>query len=89
LSVIVRLAVRVPEAKGVKVMLIVHFAPAATELPQVLVWAKSPAFVPAIAMLLVMLRVELPGLLSVTVPEALGVPMLGLEKLRLVGERLA
>jgi hypothetical protein len=39
LSVIVRLAVSVPRAKGVKVTLIVQLASAATEPPQVLVWA--------------------------------------------------
>jgi hypothetical protein len=39
LSVIVRLAVSVPRAKGAKVMLIAQFASAATEPPQVLVWA--------------------------------------------------
>jgi len=38
LSVIVRLAVLVPLAEGVKVTLIAQFAPAATELPQVLLW---------------------------------------------------
>ena len=46
LSVRVTAAVRVPVAVGVKVTLIVQLAPAATELPQVLVWAKSPGLVP-------------------------------------------
>ena len=41
-------AVRLPLAEGVKVTLIVQFAPTATELPHVLVWAKSPALAPVI-----------------------------------------
>jgi hypothetical protein len=39
LSVIASVAVRVPPAVGVKVTLIVQVPPAATELPQVLLWA--------------------------------------------------
>jgi hypothetical protein len=39
LSVMVRLAVRVPRAEGEKVMLIGQLAAAATELPQILLWA--------------------------------------------------
>ena len=42
LSVTVSVPVRAPTTVGVKVALIVHLVPAATELPQVLVWAKSP-----------------------------------------------
>src|SRR5258708_9997162 len=42
LSVMLRVPVRLPDAVGVNVTLMVQFAPAATELPQVLVWAKSP-----------------------------------------------
>src|SRR5437879_13178084 len=42
LSVIVRVPVRFPPAAGVNVMLMVQLAPAATLLPQVLVWVKSP-----------------------------------------------
>jgi hypothetical protein len=59
-------AVRVPEAEGVKVTLIVQLAPAATELPHALVCAKSPALVPVTAML-VMFKVALPVLRRVTV----------------------
>jgi hypothetical protein len=51
---------------GLKVTLIVHLPLAATELPQSLLWAKSPAFVPVIARL-VMLNVALPLLVRVTV----------------------
>jgi hypothetical protein len=58
-------AVRLPLAVGVKVTLMVQLPPAATELPQVLVCAKSPALVPAIATLL-MLKAALPALLKVT-----------------------
>jgi hypothetical protein len=59
-------AVRLPLAVGVNLTLIVQFPPAATELPQLLLWAKSPAFVPVIARL-VMLNVALPLLVRVTV----------------------
>ena len=51
LSVILIEAVRLPEAVGVNVTLIVQVAFAATTLPQVLVWAKSPALVPVTEML--------------------------------------
>jgi len=43
-------AVRVPTAVGVNVALMVHVPLAATELPQVLVTAKSPGFVPVVVM---------------------------------------
>jgi hypothetical protein len=59
-------AVRLPLAEGVNVTLIVQFPPAATELPQLLVCEKSPAFVPVIATL-VMLNTVLPPLVRVTV----------------------
>ena len=39
LSVTVRLAFRVPVAVGLKVTLMAQLAPAATELPQLLLWA--------------------------------------------------
>jgi hypothetical protein len=64
LSEIVTVALRVPIAIGVKVTLIVQLAPTATELPHVLVCAKSPALAPVMAMLL-MLNVVLPVLLNV------------------------
>jgi nicotinamidase-related amidase len=66
LSVTVRAAVRDPLAVGVKVTLIEQLAPAATELPHVLVWAKSLGLVPVRAML-VMVKAALPVLLRVRV----------------------
>ena len=50
---------------GLNVTLIVQLLPAATELPQVFVWVKSPGFVPVTAML-VMLSVPVPVLVRVT-----------------------
>jgi hypothetical protein len=46
-------AVRVPAAVGEKFTFILHFAPGASELGHLLVCAKSVAFVPVIAMLLI------------------------------------
>ena len=66
LSVMVTLPERVPTTVGVKVTEIVHLAPARTVLPQVLVSLKSP-----LAAMLVMLRVVVPVLVSVTVWAAL------------------
>jgi hypothetical protein len=60
--VIVIEPVREPVAVGVKVTLRVQLAPAAMLEPQVLVWAKSP-----LAVMLVIARVALPVLFSVTV----------------------
>jgi hypothetical protein len=51
LSVIVTEAVRAPTAVGVKFTAMVQLAPAATELPHVLAWAKSLLSIPVIAML--------------------------------------
>ena len=58
-------AVRVPPAVGLNVTLMEQLAPAATELPQLFDWAKSPALEPDIEIPL-MLNVMLPGLLRVT-----------------------
>ena len=66
LSVMLTEAERLPLAVGVKVTLIVQLLLAATELPQVLVWAKSLALAPVIARL-VMLKAAVPVLLRVTV----------------------
>jgi hypothetical protein len=66
-------AARPPAAEGVKVTLIVQLPPAATELPQLLVWAKSPELDPKTAML-VTVRAELPELVSVTACAALATP---------------
>ena len=76
LSVMVTLALRLPVAVGVKVTLIVQFAPAAKVLEllgQVLVCAKSPLLVPLRPMLL-MVKAAVPLLVSVTVCAALVVP---------------
>jgi hypothetical protein len=64
LSVRVTAALRVPLAVGLKVTLIEQLAPAAIELPQVLVWAKSPGFVPVSA-ILVRVKAALPVLFRV------------------------
>ncbi len=64
LSVTATAAVRIPEAAGVNVTLIVQLAPAATDVPQVLLSAKSPPLVPVMA-ILVMLKDALPVLESV------------------------
>jgi len=65
LSVMARAALRLPLAVGVKVTLRVQFDPAARELPQLLVWAKSPALEPKTATL-VRVKVALPVLVRVT-----------------------
>src|SRR5207253_1404432 len=91
LSVKVRLALRVPLAPGVKVRLIVHELPAARVLEppgQVLLWAKSAAFVPVSAMLLMLKESEL-LLVRVTVLVALVIPTIWLPKLTLVGFKYA
>ena len=62
-----------PPATGLKVTEMVQFVPAATELPQVLVWEKSPAFVPVIVMP-EMVSAALPVLVRVTVCAVLLVP---------------
>src|SRR6266581_5060092 len=65
LSATLNVALLVPLAVGVKVTLIVHWAPAATEVPQLLVCPKSPLLVPVMAMLL-MFSVAVPVLERVT-----------------------
>src|SRR5437899_310696 len=62
LSVMVIAPVRVPVAVGVKVTLMAQLAPAATDVPQVLVCMKSP-----LATMLVTLSATVPVLVSVTV----------------------
>ncbi len=66
LSLIDRVALRVPAAVGVKVTLMAQFAPAATLDPQVFVCEKSPGLVPPIAMLLIA-NAPVPVFASVTV----------------------
>jgi len=51
LSAIVRVPLRAPLALGANVTLIAQLAPAPSDVPQLLVCAKSPAFVPLITML--------------------------------------
>jgi hypothetical protein len=80
------LACRVPEAVGVKVTLMVQLVAAASELPQVLVCAKSPLFVPVMLMLL-RVKAALPELLSVTVLAALVVPTAWFANEMLAGDR--
>src|SRR5437764_15173523 len=75
--------VRVPVAVGVKVTLMAQLAPAATDVPQVLVCMKSP-----LATMLVTLSATFPVLFSVTVCAALVVPSSWLANVRLVEERL-
>ena len=65
LSVMARAAVRLPLAEGLKVTLMAQLEPAASELPQLFVCAKSLAFEPKTAML-EMLKSALPELLRVT-----------------------
>jgi hypothetical protein len=79
--------VRLPLADGLNVTLIVQWAPAATDLPHVLVCAKLLLLVPLTARL-VILKAALPVLLRVTVRAVLGVPTCWLPKAKLVGERL-
>src|SRR5439155_12014433 len=81
LSLTASVAVRVPAAVGVNVTLIAQAAPpGGTDAPQLLVCAKSPLFVPMIAML-EMLRLTFPVFESVTIWEALVVPTFWLLKL--------
>jgi hypothetical protein len=81
-------AVRLPLAAGVKVMLNVQVDPAGSELPQLLVWAKSPGLAPVIVTL-EMLRAPVPALSKVAVPAPLVVPTGRLPRARLPGERPA
>ena len=88
LSAMLSDAARLPLPTGAKVTLMLHEAPAATEPPQLLAWAKSPALTPESPMLL-MVKVPLPELVRVTVCPALVVPTVWFPKLRLEGETLA
>ena len=65
MSVRLRVAACAPLVVGVNVTLMVQLAAAATRVPQLLVWAKSPPFAPVTAML-VMDRAALPVLVRVT-----------------------
>jgi len=65
LSFTVRVALLGPLAAGVNVTLMVQLAPWGSELPQLLVWAKSPLFDP-VNVMLVMLKEAEPLLVNVT-----------------------
>jgi hypothetical protein len=84
LSVMIKEAVRLPIAVGVNVTLMVQLPLAASELPHVLVCAKSPGLAPVNATL-AMDRATFPVLFSVTVWAALVVLTFWLLKLRVVG----
>ena len=87
LSEIVSAAARVPEAEGVKSTAIVQLAPAATEVPQLLVCAKLLALAPVTARL-VRFKVLAPVLVSVTVCTVLVIAIDSLPKDKLLGETL-
>jgi hypothetical protein len=80
-------ALRFPVAVGANVTLITHVPCAATLLTHVLVWEKSPEFVPPTATL-VMLRLAVPVLVSVTFCAGLVLPIFCATKVRLGHERL-
>jgi hypothetical protein len=67
------LALRAPDSLGLKVTVIVQFAPTPRLLGQVLVCEKSPGLDPATTILL-MLMLAVPLLVSVAVCEPLLVP---------------
>lgn len=77
------LAERVPRAAGVKRTDIVQFRPAATEVPQVLDWKKSPGFVP-VTLIPEMLNEPGPALDNVILVVELLVPTVKVPKLTLV-----
>jgi hypothetical protein len=87
LSVIVTLAERAPDAVGVKVTVIVQFAPAASDAGQVFVCEKSVEFVPVAAIELIV-SAAFPVLVSVTPWDALVVPTVWLENVNEAGLRL-
>ena len=88
LSTTVRLALNVPVVVGVNLTAIVHLAPAASELPQVLLCAKSAEFVP-VTLIPAPVKISgvAPGLITVTF-NVLLVACLIVPKLRLVGLKL-
>lgn len=88
LSVTEIAAERAPVANGLNVTLIVQLDEAASEVPQVLVSAKSLAFVPVTAML-VMVNAVVPSLVRVTVLTALLTPTVTVPKATESGESSA
>src|SRR5438034_6275332 len=73
LSVTEIVANRLPVATGVKVDLIVHVPPGASDAPQVWTCAKSPVFAPEMTMLPIV-NVAAPAFVRVTVWALLDVP---------------
>lgn len=86
LSVIVNEAERVPVTLGLKVTLIVQLLPTATGPAQLLVGAKSPAFVPVTVTLATFKAATL--LVSVTVWAALVVPTVWAAKVKVVVDKV-
>lgn len=80
-------AVRIPAAVGVKVTLMMQLSPGSTEEPQVLVWLKSPEWVPTIVISLTF-KAAVPLLVSTTACAALAEPTACEANVRLVGERV-
>src|SRR4051794_31104395 len=78
-------ALRLPVAVGMNATEIVQLAPAGRLAGQVLVWAKSPPFVPVTAILLIV-RGTLPVLRRPTFCETLLTPRAWIANVRLVGE---
>src|ERR1700674_337128 len=87
LSAMVRLAVRPPVLVGLKITAMVHFAPAFTCVPQVLVSEKSWGSTPVMEMR-VILNLAFPVLVSVTFFGLLLCPSVTLPKSKRLGERL-
>ena len=83
MSVIVSVPVRLPAAVGVKITEIAQPVPAATLVPQVFVWAKSPDVA-----IDEMVSPAVPELVSVTVCGALAVPSVCEANVRLLGESI-
>lgn len=73
LSVNVTAAARAPPAVGLNVTVIVQFALAASDAPQVFVDRKSPGFVP-VSVMLVIVSAAPPLFVTVTICEALDEP---------------
>jgi hypothetical protein len=85
--VIVIEALRGPKWLGVKVTLMVQFAPAARLDPHELFWLKSVALLPESATLAIV-TADVPVLVTVSVCAPLTLPVSCGAKLRLAGERV-
>lgn len=88
LSLTLRVAARAPAAVGLNVTLIVQLLPEERLDPQLVVFEKSPVFVPEIE-IDICLKLELPELLRVIDCEALLVPTTWSANVRLDGDRFA